>query len=62
MEVPRLGVKLQLALQLPAYATATLDPKHTCNLYRSLHQCRILNLLSEARDKTHIFTENTLGS
>ena len=36
MEVPRLGV--QLELQLPAYitATATPDPSHVFNLYHSL--------------------------
>ena len=41
MEVPRLGVELEL--QLPAYATATAtqDPNHVCDL------------LSEARDRTH---------
>lgn len=35
MEVPRLGVELEL--QLPAYATATAtpDPSHICNLCRS---------------------------
>ena len=39
LEVPRLGVKLEL--QLPTYATATamLDPSHICDLHCSLHQC-----------------------
>ena len=47
MEVPLLGVELEL--QLPAYTTAmaTLDPSH---IGRSLQRCRILNPLSEARD------------
>ena len=51
-EVPRLGV--QLELQLPPYttATATADLSHVCDLHHSLWQCQILNLLSEARDRT----------
>ena len=52
MEVPRLGVELEL--QMPAYttATATWDPSHVCDLHHSSQQCRILNPLSEARDQT----------
>ena len=34
-----------------AYATATLGLSHICKLHRSL---RILNPLSEARDRTHV--------
>ena len=50
-------------LQLPAYitATATQDPSHICDLHHSLQPRRILNPLSEARDRTHILTETTLG-
>ena len=48
MEVPRLGV--QLELQLPAYATAMPDSSFVCNLHCSLWQCCILNLLGKARD------------
>ena len=46
MEVPRVGVKLEL--QLPAYTTdtATLDLICICDLY-SLRQRQILNLLSK---------------
>ena len=45
MEVPRLGVELEL--QLPAYttATATQDLSHVCNLYHSSWQYQILNLV-----------------
>ena len=52
-EVPRLGVELEL--QLPAYTTATVMqyPSRICDLYHSSRQCRILNPLSEARDRTH---------
>ena len=53
MEGPGLGVESEL--QLPAYttATATPDPSHICDLHHSSQQRRILNLLSEARDRTH---------
>ena len=58
MEAPRLGLKSEM--QLPAYptatATVTLDPNHICNLCHSLGQCRILNLLSEARNQTRMLT------
>ena len=52
MEVPGLGVKLQL--QLPIYTTATSTPDMSCvcNLHHSSRQCRILNPLSKARDRT----------
>ena len=53
IEVPRLGVKLEL--QLPAYTTATAAPDLSlvCDLHRSSQQRRILNPLREARDPTH---------
>ena len=56
MEVPRLGVELEL--QLWAYstttATATRDPSHVCNVHHhSSWQRRILNALSKTRDRTH---------
>ena len=46
MEVPRLGV--QLELQLPVYTTApaTPDLSHICDPHHSSWQCWILNLLS----------------
>ena len=52
MEVPRLGVELEL--QVPAYAraTATWDPSLVCNLHHSSWQYRIVNPLSEGRDRT----------
>ena len=49
-EVPWQGVEWEL--QLPAYATATRDPSRICNLHHSSQQRRILNSLSEARDRT----------
>ena len=53
MEVPRLGVESEL--QLLAYTTAISrqDLSCVCTLHRSSRQCQILNLLSEARDRTH---------
>ena len=52
MEVPRLGVELELQLQALATAMATPDLRHICDLCRSfLQQCQILNPLSEARDQ-----------
>ena len=43
MEIPRLGVELEL--QLPAYttATATPDPNRACDLHHNSWQCRIPN-------------------
>ena len=53
MEVPRLEVVLEV--QPPAYttATATPDPRHICDLHHSSWQCRILDPLIKARDRTH---------
>ena len=57
MEVPRLGV--QLELKLPAYATATArrDPSHICDLYYGSQQRGILNPLSDAKDRTRILMD-----
>ena len=52
MEVPRLGV--QLELQLLAYCTATAMPDLSCiyKLHYRSWQGQILNPLNEARDQT----------
>ena len=55
MEVPRLGVKSEPRLPAYATATATWDPSHICNLYHSSQQHKILNPLSEARDRIRNF-------
>ena len=57
MEVPRLGVELDL--QLIAYTTATAmpDPSQFCGQHCSLRQYRILNLLGEARVQTCILMD-----
>ena len=57
MEVPRLGVKLEL--QLPAYTTATPDPSCICDLHHSLWQRRILNPLSEARNQAGVLLDTS---
>ena len=48
MEVPRLGVKLELQLLAYTRTAATRDPSRICNLHHSSQQCRILNPLSKA--------------
>ena len=45
-----------------AAAIATLDPGRICDLQHSLQQCWILNLLSKAKDQTHILMDTTSGS
>ena len=59
MDVPRIGVELEL--QLPAYTTATAmqDPNHICNLHHSLQQSQILNPLSKVRNRTHILMDTS---
>ena len=59
MEVPRLGVELEL--QLPAYitATATQNPSCVCNLHQSSWQHQILDPLIEARDQSLILMDTS---
>ena len=52
VEVPRLGVELELLLLAYARATARWDPSHICNLHHSSQQCQIFNPLSKAKDRT----------
>ena len=53
MEVPRLGVELELQLLADTRATAMKDPSRICDLHHSSQQRCILNPLSEAGDRTH---------
>ena len=57
MEVPRLGVELEL--QLLAYATATAMPglSRVCNLHHGSWQHQIFNQLSEVRDQIRILMD-----
>ena len=59
MEVPRLGVDLEL--QLPAHTTVTAMEGlcHVCNLHHSLGQPQILDPLSEARDQNPILRDTS---
>ena len=50
MEIPRLGVGLELLLLVYTTAIAMPDPSRVCNLHRSSRQGRILNPLSDTRD------------
>ena len=61
MGVPRLGFELELQLQACTTATATQDLSCVCNLRHSFRQHRILNLLCEAKDRTHILTKTMSG-
>ena len=57
MEVPRLGVKLELQLLAYTTAIATWDLSCVCGLHYSSQQHRILNPLSKVRDQTHILRD-----
>ena len=50
MDVPRLGVELELHLLAYTTARAVPDPSHVCDLHHSSRQHWILNPLSEAKD------------
>ena len=57
MEVPRLGVQSELQLLTCTIATATWNPSCLCDLHHSSWQCRILSLLSEARDQIRVLMD-----
>ena len=62
MEVPRLEVLWEnWSCSCGAYplATAMPDPSRVYDLYHSSQQCRILNSLSEARDRTCVLMDAT---
>ena len=52
MEIPMLGVELELQLLAYTTATAMQDLSQVCDLHHSSWQCQILNPQSEARDWT----------
>ena len=62
MEVPGLGVELELQLQAYAIAMGSLGQSCIFDLHHSLWQHQILNPLNEARDGTHIHTDTVSGS
>ena len=51
MEVPKLGVQLEIQILSYTTATATRDLIRVCDLHHSSWQRQILNPLSKARDK-----------
>ena len=57
MEVPMLGVELELQPLAYTTATAMRDLSCVCDLHHSSRQHRILNPMSEARDRTHVLTD-----
>ena len=59
MEVARQGVESELQLLAYTTATAMWDPGCLCDLHHSLWQRRILNPLSEARDRTCILMDTS---
>ena len=59
VEVPRLGVQLELLLPPYTTATAMSDPSHICNLKHSSRQCQILNPLNKTRDRTCILMDTS---
>ena len=62
LEVPRVGVELELQLLPGAIATATRDQSLIFNLHHSSQQCWIPNPLSSARsarDRTHILMDTS---
>ena len=59
MEVPRLGVKLELQLLVYTTATATPDLSRVFDLNHSSWQHLILNPLSKARDPTRVLMDTS---
>ena len=59
MEVPRLGVELELQLLAYSTAIATWDPSLVCTIHHSSQWSRILKPLSKARDQTHILMDTS---
>ena len=59
IEIPRLGVELELQSPVHATATAMQDPSQVCDLRCSSRQRWMLNPLSEARDQTRILMDTS---
>ena len=60
-EVPGLGVKLELQLRPTPQPQQRQIRAASVTYTGSLWQQWLLNTLSEARDRTYIFSEKTLG-
>ena len=59
MELPRLGVQLELQLLVCTVATGTPDPIRICNLHHNSWHRQILNPLSKARDQTCVLRDTS---
>ena len=59
MEVPRLGVKLELQVLVYTTATAVPDPSCVCDIQHSSQICQIINPLSKARYQTHVLMDSS---
>jgi len=59
MEVPRLGVELELQLLAYTTTTAMWDSSHVCNLHYRSWQCRIPDPLRKVRDGTCILVDTS---
>ena len=57
MEVPRVGVELELYPLACATDTASTDLSCVCDLHHSSWPRQILNPLSEARDRTSVLLD-----
>ena len=60
MEVPRLGVELELQLLVYTTAAATWDLSHVCKLHCSLLQGQMVSALSEDWNQPHILMDTSL--
>ena len=59
MEVPRLGVKVEIQLLAYITATAMQDLSRVCNLHHSTQQHQILNPLIKGRNWTHVLMDTS---
>ena len=59
MEVPQLGVELELKPLAYTTTTVTWDQSPVCDLYHSSWQRQILNPLSEARDQNCVLMDTS---
>ena len=59
MEVPRLGVNLELVLLAYATAIATQYLSCVCDLHHSSWQCQILNQLNKAGDQICVLMDTS---
>ena len=60
MEIPRLGVELELHLLAYPTTAAMWDLSHICDLHHNAQQRQVLNPPSQARDQTYILMDPSL--